>query len=347
MGTVSDLAGARVGGAKVTITNTATNADLVVESNGEGNYSANNLQIGVYRISAEKAGFKVAVENRVDISVNQVTKLDFALSPGSETQTVEVSAAATQLQTQSSSLGTVETTQRISELPLNGRNFIALAYLGPGANSGQTGANAAGGVFENERASNAISVNGLRVTNNNFLLNGIDNNEFGNGGVIILPPPDAIQEFRTEESAMSAEFGRGGAAVNVVVKSGTNQMHGGAYEFIRNDQLDAAELFLYRQNPVPAQPVWRVLRLSYCQEPHLRVFGLRRHPPAARRSLCFLRAHSDSERSGDFHRPAYRANLLSLALREGHPSTPARCSIPIALPAITAPAAKRFRCATR
>ncbi len=243
VGTVSDLAGARVGGAKVTITNTATNTDQVVASNGEGNYSANNLQIGAYRITAEKTGFKVAVENRVDISVNQVTKVDFALSPGSETQTVEVSAAATQLQTQSSSLGTVETTQRISELPLNGRNFIALAYLGPGANGGQTGANAAGGVFENERADNAISVNGLRVTNNNFLLNGIDNNEFGNGGVIILPPPDAIQEFRTEESAMSAEFGRGGAAVNVVVKSGTNQIHGGAYEFIRNDQLDALNYF--------------------------------------------------------------------------------------------------------
>ena len=243
VGTVSDLAGARVSGAKVTITNTATNTDQVVTTNAEGNYSANNMQIGAYRITAEKAGFKVAVENRVDVPVNQVVKVDLALSPGSETQTVEVSAAATQLQTQSSSLGTVETTQRISELPLNGRNFISLAYLGPGANGGQTGSNAAGGVFENERGDSAISVNGLRVTNNNFLLNGIDNNEFGLGAVIILPPPDAIQEFRTEESAMSAEFGRGGAAVNVVVKSGTNQLHGGVYEFIRNDQLDALNYF--------------------------------------------------------------------------------------------------------
>jgi hypothetical protein len=243
VGTVSDLAGARVTGAKVTVTNTATNTDLVVETNGAGDYSANNLQIGPYRITAEKAGFKIAVENRVDISVNQVVKVDFALSPGSENQTVEVSATATQLQTQSSSLGTVETTQRIAALPLNGRNFIALAYLGPGANGGETGSNASGNVFENERADEAISVNGLRVSNNNFLLNGVDNNEFGLGGVIILPPPDAIQEFRTEESAMSAEFGRGGAAVNVVVKSGTNQLHGGAYEFIRNDQIDALDYF--------------------------------------------------------------------------------------------------------
>ena len=128
-------------------------------------------------------------------------------------------------------------------MPLNGRNFIALAYLGPGANGGQTGSNASGNVFENERADKAISVNGLRVSNNNFLLNGVDNNEFGLGGHNCIPPPDAIQEFRTEESAMSAEFGRGGAAVNVVVKSGTNQLHGGAYEFIRNDQLDALNYF--------------------------------------------------------------------------------------------------------
>jgi hypothetical protein len=165
------------------------------------------------------------------------------MSPGSETQTVEVTATGTQLQTQSSSLGTVETTRRISELPLNGRDFIDLAYLGPGANGGQSGSNAAGGVFENERANEAISVNGLRVSNNNYLLNGVDNNEFGLGGVVVLPPPDAIQEFRTEQSGMSAEFGRGGAAINVVVKSGTNQLHGGAYEFIRNDKLDALNYF--------------------------------------------------------------------------------------------------------
>ena len=153
------------------------------------------------------------------------------------------------MQTESSSLGTVETERRISELPLNGRNFIQLAYLGPGANGGQTGTNVSGGVFENERANEAISVNGLRVSNNNFLLNGVDNNEFGLGGVVVLPPPDAIQEFKTEENSMSAEFGRGGAAVNVVLKSGTNRIHGGVYEFIRNDKLDAVNYFNQGQQP--------------------------------------------------------------------------------------------------
>ena len=168
---------------------------------------------------------------------------------GAASEKVEVTGAAPLLQTESSSLGTVETERRISELPLNGRNFIQLAYLGPGANGGQTGTNVSGGVFENERANEAISVNGLRVSNNNFLLNGVDNNEFGLGGVIVLPPPDAIQEFKTEENSMSAEFGRGGAAVNVVLKSGTNQIHGGLYEFIRNDKLDAVNYFNQGQQP--------------------------------------------------------------------------------------------------
>src|SRR5881296_4138762 len=106
---------------------------------------------------------------------------------------VEVTTAAPLLQTDTSSLGTIETERRISELPLNGRNFIQLAYLGPGANSGVTNSNVSGGVFENERANEALSVNGLRVSNNNFLLNGVDNNELGIGGIIDLTHPDDIK----------------------------------------------------------------------------------------------------------------------------------------------------------
>ena len=299
VGTVSDLAGARVTGAKVTVTNTATNTSQVMQTNNEGNYSVNNLQIGAYSVSVEKTGFKIAVENRVDVPVNQVVKVDFALSPGSESQTVEVSAAATQLQTQSSSLGTVETTQRIVNLPLNGRNFIALAYLGPGANGGMAGSNAAGGVFENERADEAISVNGLRVSNNNFLLNGVDNNEFGLGGVIILPPPDAIQEFRTEESAMSAEFGRGGAAVNVVVKSGTNQLHGGVYEFIRNDQLDALNYFSTAKTQFQRNQFGAFLGFPIVKN---RTFAfLDYQGTRVRQGLPFVSSvPTDAERNGDF-----------------------------------------------
>lgn len=243
VGTVVDASGARIPGARVTVTNLATNISIPAVSDGSGDFSVNSLVIGVYRLKVERQGFATSVEPGLRVSVGQVAKIDVILQPGAESQTVQVSAAGTELQTQSSSLGTIETEQRISELPLNGRNFIALAYLGPGANTGQAGSNASGGVFENERSNEAISVNGLRVSNNNFLLNGVDNNEFGLGGVIILPPPDAIQEFKIESNSMSAEFGRGGAAVNVVVKSGSNKLHGGLYEFVRNDQLDALDYF--------------------------------------------------------------------------------------------------------
>ena len=249
VGQVTDPAGAIVAGAQVKITNLAANQSSEVTTDANGHYAADLLRIGGYSITVEKAGFKKAVQPRVEVGVNQTARVDFTLQVGSATETMEVTAAAPILQTEASSLGTLETERRISQLPLNGRNFIQLAYLGPGANGGQTGSNVSGGVFENERANEAVSVNGLRVSNNNFLLNGVDNNEFGLGGVVVLPPPDAIQEFRTEENSMSAEFGRGGAAVNVVLKSGTNQIHGGAYEFIRNDKLDAVNYFNQGQQP--------------------------------------------------------------------------------------------------
>ena len=249
VGIVTDPSGARVSNAEVTITNRDTGQPIRLTTDDEGNYKASLLKIGPYSVAATKQGFETTVQANVDVAVNQSVRVDLVLKLGAASQTVEVTGAAPLLQTESSSLGTIETERRISELPLNGRNFIQLAYLGPGANGGQTGTNVSGGVFENERANEAISVNGLRVSNNNFLLNGVDNNEFGLGGVVVLPPPDAIQEFKTEENSMSAEFGRGGAAVNVVLKSGTNQMHGGLYEFIRNDKLDAVNYFNQGQQP--------------------------------------------------------------------------------------------------
>src|SRR5579864_8504349 len=249
VGSISDPTGARVPGAQVTVTNLETNQATRVTSDGTGNYKVDLLRIGTYSITVEKGGFQRAVQPSVEVGVNQAARVDIALKVGSSSETVEVNAAPPLLETQASSLGTIETERRISSLPLNGRDFIQLAYLGPGANGGQTGSNVQGGVFENERANEAVSVNGLRVSNNNFLLNGVDNNEFGLGGVIVLPAPDAIQEFRTEENSMSAEFGRGGAAVNVVLKSGTNQIHGGVYEFIRNDKLDAVNYFNQGQQP--------------------------------------------------------------------------------------------------
>ncbi len=243
VGAVSDASGGLVPGATVTLTNVGTNQSVRTTTDSAGSYVANLLHIGTYTVAAEAAGFRKTVQPGIAVDVNQVVRVDLVLQVGTETQVVEVQGAAALVQSETSSLGTVETARRIVDLPLNERNFIALAYLGPGANSGQTGSNASGNVFENERGNEALSVNGLRVSNNNYLLDGVDNNEFGLGGVIALPPPDAIQEFRVEENSMSAEFGRGGAAVNVAIKSGTNDLHGGLYEFLRNDKLDARNFF--------------------------------------------------------------------------------------------------------
>jgi len=249
VGTVTDQSGARVAGAEITVVNVDANQPTKVVTNEDGSFAVNLLRIGTYLVTAEKQGFQKTVQKNVEVGVSESVRVDLTLKIGSAGETVDVTSAPPQLQTEASSLGTIETERRISELPLNGRNFIQLAYLGPGTTGGQTGSNVSGGVFENERANEAISVNGLRVSNNNFLLNGVDNNEFGLGGTIALPPPDAIEEFKTEENSMSAEFGRGGAAVNVVTKSGTNSLHGGVYEYIRNDKLDALNYFSPDKTP--------------------------------------------------------------------------------------------------
>ena len=299
VGLVTDPAGARVPAAQVTVTNLATNQSVVVSTDDKGQYTADLLRIGTYSVTVEKPGFQKAVQSSVDVGVNQTARVDIALSVGSTTESVQVTAAPPLLQTEASSLGTIETERRISELPLNGRNFIQLAYLGPGANGGQTGTNVSGGVFENERADEAVSVNGLRVSNNNFLLNGVDNNEFGLGGVVVLPPPDAIQEFRTEENSMSAEFGRGGAAVNVVLKSGTNQIHGGVYEFIRNDKLDAVNYFNQGQQPFKRNQFGALLS-GPIKKNRTFIFGDYQGSRLRESNPFISTVPTDAERAGDF-----------------------------------------------
>jgi hypothetical protein len=247
VGVVTDSSGATVPGATVTITQVETAASITVTTDDTGTFSATALKIGTYTISVEKPGFQRVVQSDVNVGIGQVVRADIALKVGVATQTVNVTGSAPLLSTETSSLGTIETERRIVDLPLNGRNFFKLAFLGPGANEGATGTSAGAGSTDNNRPGTALSVNGLRIFDNNFLLDGLDNNEFGNGTVVIQPPPDAIQEFRVEENSMNAEFGRGGAMVNIVLRSGTNQLHGSAWEFLRNDRLDARNFFATSQ----------------------------------------------------------------------------------------------------
>ncbi len=249
VGTVTDASGSRVPGAIVTATEDATSTATTVSADDSGNYSITPLKIGQYTVSFQKTGFQKLVQHNVTVDIGQVVRLDPALRVGAVTQTVEVIDAPPLLEAETSSLGTIETEKRIVDLPLNGRNFFKLAYLGPGANEGSTGTSAGAGSTDNNRPGISLAVNGLRIFDNNFLLDGFDNNEFGNGTVVIQPPPDAIQEFRVEENSMSAEFGRGGAMVNLQLRSGTNRVHGDAWEFIRNNHLDARNFFATSATP--------------------------------------------------------------------------------------------------
>src|SRR6266849_4340796 len=251
VGTVTDASGSRVPGVTVTATEEATSTATTVTADDSGNYSITPLKIGQYTVSFQKTGFQKLVQHNVTVDIGQVVRLDPALKVGAVTQTIEVVDAPPLLEAETSSLGTIETEKRIVDLPLNGRNFFKLAYLGPGANEGSTGTSAGAGSTDNNRIGISLAVNGLRIFDNNFLLDGFDNNEFGNGTVVIQPPPDAIQEFRVEENSMSAEFGRGGAMVNLLLRSGSNQIHGTAWEFIRNNHLDARNFFA--SSPTPFQ----------------------------------------------------------------------------------------------
>ncbi len=256
VGTVKDASGAILPGAAVTVTETHTNAERKITTNSAGEYVATELKPGTYTIKAEHPGFKTAVEAEFKLDINQVVRADFAMVLGSVQEQVTVTAAEPLVESETSSIGQVIDESRVHQLPLNGRDFIQLAYLSPGVNmgpasSGSTGNVQQGNIPEDERGNGSIQVNGLWATNNNYLLNGFDNNEQQIGFELIEPPIDAIQEFKVQTNNFSADIGKGGAVVNVVTKAGTNQFHGSAFEFLRNSFMDAKNYFDSATAPIP------------------------------------------------------------------------------------------------
>ena len=242
LGTVTDASGAPVNGAKVTLTNEGTSAALSTNTGPDGSYKFTPVKIGSYKLTASLQGFQTMTQTNIPVNVGADVVINFALKPGSVTEIVEVSAAPPVLETQSGSVGQVVDSRSVNDLPLNGRNFTFLAQLAAGVNTPQadTRGNAASGAF---------AANGNRPAQNNYLLDGIDNNsdtvDFLNGtNFVVLPPVDAIEEFKVQTTGFSAEYGRSGAAVlNATIKSGTNELHGAVWEFFRNDKLDAADFF--------------------------------------------------------------------------------------------------------
>ena len=242
LGTITDSSGSAVRGATVTLSNEGTNASLATTTGPEGGYKFSPVRIGSYKLTVTFQGFETLEQRGVTVQVGENVVVNFSLKPGNVTTTVEVTSAPPVLETQDASVGQVIDSRNLNNLPLNGRNFTFLAQLAAGVNTPQadTRGNAASGAF---------SANGLRPAQNNYLLDGIDNNsdtvDFLNGtNFVVLPPLDAVQEFKVQTSDFSAEFGRSGAAiVNATIKSGTNEFHGDAWEFFRNDVLDAADFF--------------------------------------------------------------------------------------------------------
>ena len=231
-GTVTDQQGAVIVGAKVTVTNIATKVSRETVTDKEGRYQVRELKLGVYQISAEREGFKRVMSDEKTLQINQVLRVDPVLTVGAPSETIEVSVASSAVETVNPTLGQSVTSRPVVNLPLNGRNVLSLALLQPGVTE-TTGPSSGG-----------FSVAGGRGDSITYLLDGGNNNNLLSNLAVFNPNPELVAEFRILTSNYTAEYGRnGGGIISVVTKSGTNQFHGSAYDFLRNDALNANTFF--------------------------------------------------------------------------------------------------------
>jgi hypothetical protein len=250
VGTVRDNTGAVVRGVKVTLANVATGVSRSVTTTDDGNYIFTSLHPGRYALTAEAPGFRKVERTGVELQVNQRAQIDLELQVGEVGETVRIEGTAPLLESQSSVLGSVIQERQAQDLPLNGRNFVQLAILSPGVSGtgfGMKGTIMSGTRPDDLRPGTELFVNGNRESSNNYLYDGIDNNDRLTLAIVVRPAVEAIKEFKIQTNLFSAEQGRNpGGQVDVVTKSGGNDMHGAAYEFLRNDALDANNFFSNR-----------------------------------------------------------------------------------------------------
>ncbi len=244
LGTVRDSSGAAMPGASVTLTNTSTGLTRAVITDPNGEYTAPMLPTGTYSVTAEMSGFKKTSMSNVHLGVDQKVRTDFKLELGQMTEAVTIQAETPLVQTSSSDLSVTVEGKTIESLPLNGRNFVSLTRTIPGIVRGIPGQNIDGAGSLAWRTSASFAANGQRPRDNNYMLDGVDNNETWLQTVVIFPSVDALDEFKLQTSTYSAEFGRSmGGVVNLQIKSGSNDFHGSVFEFLRNDALDANNFF--------------------------------------------------------------------------------------------------------
>jgi hypothetical protein len=246
-GTVTDASRAVIQGARVSITNADRGLKRETLTNESGTYEFPLLPPGNYTLTAEKQGFRAVTQEGIRLEVNQVARIDLTMQLGAVNEVVEVQAAAPLLEASTSSVGQVVETKAVSDLPLNGRNFAQLAILSPGAvgvGYGPAGTIGSGSRPDDTRPGTELMVNGNREMSNTITLDGVDDNFRRNALITVRPSVEDIQEFKMQTNLFGAEQGRSsGATVNVITKSGTNNYHGSAFEFIRNNDLDARNFF--------------------------------------------------------------------------------------------------------
>jgi len=250
LGTVTDASGAPVVGAAVRVVNTATNSTLETRTTSEGFYQAPNLAVGDYTVTVEQQGFRKVVRTGLQLQVDQRAQVDIRLEIGQVTESIEVRSEALLVDTSNTSIGKVVDQKRVSELPLNGRNALALTLLMPSvkSNAGPTSS----GFADRGIQLSSISINGGPNAMNGQLLDGGNNIQSYIGEVAINPGVDSVEEFKVQSGGMSAEYGfTAGGVINMVTRSGTNKLHGSVYEFLRNDALDARNTF------APTKPPFR------------------------------------------------------------------------------------------
>jgi Carboxypeptidase regulatory-like domain/TonB dependent receptor len=240
LGNVTDPTGAAIARAEVTVTNTETNVSVAVTTTDSGAYVVPQLNPGTYSVTIKMSGFQTASMPSLQVSAGDRRRADAALVVGGANVTVEITTTAPILQTDTSSIGSNITQQAVHDLPLNGRNYISLVQMAPGATEAAANSINSGTRPDDRRPSSSISMNGQSETLNDQLVDGMDNNERVIATIGVRPSIDSIQEVRVVTNTFAADTGRAaGAVVNVITKSGTNNYHGTLYEFFRNDALNA------------------------------------------------------------------------------------------------------------
>src|SRR5882757_3110617 len=307
-GTVTDTSGAAVANATVTLTNLDTAQKRSIESDASGNYTFVNILPGRYKLEGEKTGFKKFVREPIAVQIESGLRVDISLPVGAQTETVEVTSEVPLLQPETSSLGQVVEQRTVTELPLNGRNPLALVGLVPGVvpQGTPSGGNSSGGnpVGANPFALGDFQIGGGQAGQSSILLDGVATNGAYLNIVTVIPTQDDIQEFKVQTNNLGPEYGRfAGGVINLSTKSGTNAFHGSAYEFIRNKVLNANDFFANRNG---------VTRPPFTQNQ----FGANAGGPILRDKVFFFGSYegfrlrkgspfqtfvpTDAERNGDF-----------------------------------------------